>query len=271
MIKGIVIITLLLVFLFPISSTPNAAFASSENWVEVLTISGDGAFYGDSPPFKINHVEWRIKWEYTTEVNHMSIFSFYVNPHSGGNHIASISESNEKNGTLYITDFTGEFHIFVVPHSWANDWEVIVEQNTDSAIQTENWVQVATLTGQGGSSTTDTFTVENNDWRILWDVELDDETQWPMLQAYVFPYAEIKGSEPYVTSIEKLVHEQTSGVLRIYNQSGSFYIDVNASVENYRIVVQQNVDSIPEFPSWTILPFILAIGVSSILVKRKIR
>ena len=250
--------------------TPSVAFASSENWVEVTRFTGYGSLHGDSSPFRIKHVEWRIKWEFTTATDWwFNDFSFYVNPHNGGKVIASISYPNEKNGTLYITHYTGEFHLFFIS-SMAKDWTVIVEQNTDSPIQTENWVQVSTLTGQGGSSTTDAFTVEHNDWRIFWEVELDDEIQWPILQAYIFPQTGMNGSEPYIGSIERLVHEQTSGILRIYNQSGSFYIDISASVQNYTIIVEQNIDSIPEFPSWIIIPLFLVATISIVVFSRKL-
>ena len=64
------------------------------------------------------------------------------------------------------------------------------------------------------------------------------------------------------------VNEQTSGILKVYNQSGSFYINVDASIKNYTIIVEQNINSIPEFPSWAILP-LLAVGSISIIIFKK--
>ena len=245
---------------------PSVAFGSSENWVEVLSLSGHGGMTGDSPPFSIEHTEWQIKWQYTTLPgwDWDNDFGFEVNPHDGGYPIASLSHPDEKNGTLNIVYHTGEFHISFPPCGIKN-WTVIVEQNTDSPIQTEKWVQVATLTGPGGSSTTDTFTVEHNDWRILWEVELDNKTEWPLLQTYIFP---INGSGQPVGSIQMFVNEQKSGILKVYNQSGSFYIDVTASIKKYTVIVEQNIDSIPEFPSWIILP-LFVIGSSAVAMARK--
>jgi hypothetical protein len=236
---------------------PSVSFASSENWVEVLTVSGHGASFGDSPPFKINHTEWRIKWVYTPSGLWFDDFSFYVHPHYEGKPIASMRYPDETNGTLNIDYYTGIFYINVPP-SGIKNWTLIVEQNTDSPIQTENWVTIATLTGQGGISSTDTFTVENNDWRIFWNVELDEKVVWPIFRAYIFPETGINENNHSIEKIERLVNEKTSGTLRVYNQSGSFHIDINASVENYRIVVQQNVDSIPEFPSWILVSLFLS-------------
>ena len=123
--------------LFLLGSMSCTVFGQEENWVEVLRISGHG-LPGDSPPFNIEHVEWRIKWEYTPLFNFGSQndFSFYVSPHEGEISIASISHPDEKNGTLDIFYYTGEFHLFFPPGN--TNWTVIVEQNIDSPIQTEN-------------------------------------------------------------------------------------------------------------------------------------
>lgn len=240
------------------------------NWVEVLTLSGQGTTFGDSSPFWIEHVEWRIKWEYTTlpDWDWDNDFSFQVDPHDGGYPIASVSPSDEKNGTLYIGYRTGEFHLSFPPNGIKN-WTVIVEQNTNSPIKTENWVQVATLAGQGGVSSTDTFIVEHNDWRILWEVELDNETEWPLLQAYILLQTEFEGSEQRVGSIQMFVNEQTSGILKVYNQTGTFYVDVDASIKNYTIIVEQNVNSIPEFPPALILSFFCGVCLAIVVVKKR--
>ncbi len=269
--KNKAVVSLLMFGLLVLTLIP-CTFGDSENWVEVLNLSGQGTTFGDSSPFRIEHVEWRIKWEYTTlpgwEWDHD--FSFQVDPHEGGYPIASISsQPDERNGTLDIFYHTGDFHLSFPPCGIKN-WTVIVEENTDSPIQTENWLQVATLTGQGGISSTDTFTVEHNDWRILWEVELDNETEWPLLQAYIFPQTESNGSEQRVGIIQMFVNEQTSGILKVYKQSGSFYINVDANIKNYTIIVEQNINSIPEFPSWAILP-ILMVGSFSIIVLKKKR
>ena len=257
----------LLFFLSLWTFIPNAVIGSSENWVEVLRLSGHG-MPGYSPPFNIEHAEWRIKWEYTPLFNFgpQNDFSFYVSHHEGGTSIASISSPDEKNGTLDIFYYTGEFHIFFPPGN--TNWTVIVEQNIDSPIQTENWAEVTTLTGQGGISSTDSFTVEHNDWRIIWEIEPSNETTWTMIQAYLFPVNGINGSEQLSERIECI---DKSGILRIYNRSGSFYMDVRTgNVENYTMRIEQNIHSIPEFPSWIILPLFLVVTFVAILTKKRL-
>jgi hypothetical protein len=236
-------------------------FGSSKNWVEVLRLSGHGGMTGDSPPFTIEHAEWRIKWEYTSLFgwDWLNDFSFYVSHHEGETTIASISSPDKKNGTLDIFYYTGEFHLSFPPGS--TNWTVIVEQNIDSPIQTENWTEVTTLTGQGGISSTDSFTVEHDDWRIIWEVEPSNETTWTIIQAYIFPVNGINDSEQWINKIERI---DKSGILRIYNRSGSFYMDVSTgNVENYTMRIEQNIHSIPEFPSLT--PFLIA-GLSVVTV-----
>jgi hypothetical protein len=66
---------------------------------------------------------------------------------------------------------------------------------------------------------------------------------------------------------------ETSGVSYIHDQQGTFYTDIEATnIENFTIIVEQNLDSIPEFPSWTPLMIMaFAVTVIAVIYKRKIR
>ena len=54
----------------------NTTFASSENWVEVTTLSGGGGI-GSTKTFTVEHVDWRIRWEIEPS-NHSERQSFLV-------------------------------------------------------------------------------------------------------------------------------------------------------------------------------------------------
>ncbi|MEJ2281894.1 MAG: hypothetical protein P8X97_08350, partial [Candidatus Bathyarchaeota archaeon] len=55
------------------------------------------------------------------------------------------------------------------------------------------------------------------------------------------------------------------------NQSGTFYMKIDSGLsDSYTIIVEQNIDSIPEFPSWTILPIVLIITFFSIIIKKQL-
>ena len=134
-----------------------------------------------------------------------------------------------------------------------------------------NWVEVTTLTGVGGIGSTDSFTVDHVDWRIRWKIEPGDSSARTAFQAYIFPLTGIKGSEQWFEKIEHYGTEETTGILNIYNHSGSFYMDVlTGNVESYSMIVEQNLDSIPEFPSWIILPLFLISTLFVIVFKKRL-
>jgi hypothetical protein len=132
----------------------------------------------------------------------------------------------------------------------------------------DNWVEVTTFTGPGGVHSTSHFTVDYVDWRIRWEVTLSDGSETASFNAYVFP----ETSEPSIKEVHYTVGtEQTTGIVNIYNNSGSFYLVVQTThVDNCTLIIEQNIDSIPEFPSWTILPLVLTVTLFSVVVKRKL-
>ena len=133
-----------------------------------------------------------------------------------------------------------------------------------------NWIEIVTLTGSGGIGSTKTFVVDRVDWRIRWEFEPGNGSERVAFLVYVFQTTGIKGSVPWIDSIQHFGTEETTGILNIYNQSGYFYMDVlTGNIENYSMVIEQNLDSIPEFSSWIILPFFLICILSLILFKRK--
>jgi hypothetical protein len=141
------VIGLLMLFLFTFTLIPSVVFANSGNWIEVVRYAGEGTGFGASPPFTINHTEWRIRWEYAPSFPFGSQrdFDFWVIPEVNRNDhfrsnmsIASVNHPIEKNGTLYISNSTGTFFIETVPCS--SEWTIIVEQNIDSIPEFPSWL-----------------------------------------------------------------------------------------------------------------------------------
>jgi hypothetical protein len=124
------------------------------------------------------------------------------------------------------------------------------------------------LTGIGGIGSTDSFTVDYGDWRIIWEIEPGNGSERKAFLVYIFPVTGIKGSEPWFESIQHFGREETTGILYIYNHSGSFYMDVLASIDSYTMIIEQNIDSIPEFPSWTSLLIMLIAIVVLVYIYR---
>jgi len=134
--------------LFLVASVSGVVFASSENWVEVVRFTGGGNRFGATSPFVIDHVEWRIRWEYVpmVPIGRQNDFDFDVIPEenriegqfTSGMSIAGVNSPVEKNGTLYFPDLKGIFYLHTSPGN--SEWTMIVEQNIDSIPEFPSWI-----------------------------------------------------------------------------------------------------------------------------------
>ena len=129
----------------------------------------------------------------------------------------------------------------------------------------ENWVEVVRFNGTIWPEYTEHFTIDYFDWRINWSYT-------PRLSETINPYIfrlNVKNASDYI--IEFLfASNQISGTLNM-NQTGEYYLYIDPMhAENYSITIVQNIDSIPEFPSWFILPLFLVSVLVAIVIRNKI-
>ena len=128
----------------------------------------------------------------------------------------------------------------------------------------ENWVEVLRFTGNGLSTeSTEAFVITHNDWRIRWSFESSVEPP-PTIFCITLYNSKDEIIDSFVTAF------QGNGTLN-YNSTGSFYLSIRKNyVKEYEVIVEQNIDSIPEFPSSTILVLGLSmITTISIIYKSK--
>jgi len=127
-------ILFLIISLFPI--------VLAENWVEVSRYTGSGLLMGNSEPFTVDHINWRIKWDIESAVNGTDIgveqFDFYVESHFDNQTIGSVTPPTEKNGTLNFNWVSGTFHLSFPPHVLY--YTIIVEQNIDPIPEFPSWI-----------------------------------------------------------------------------------------------------------------------------------
>lgn len=136
----------------------------------------------------------------------------------------------------------------------------------------DNWIEVAILTGGGGISTTQSFSCDHVDWRIRWEIEPNNSSERTAFLVYIKQTTGTNASSSWFESIQHYGTETTSGVLYIYDRNGSFIMDVLASIESYTMIIEQNLDSIAEFPSWAPLLIVLVVVmVVAIIYRRRIR
>jgi len=151
------------------------------------------------------------------------------------------------------------------------------------------WVEKGRLTGfspKFGESPL--FTIESNDWRIKW--EYVPYAEYPNLTAFsihVQTHAEVEGGpilppsfiehedltySLLVGSIIKSGTKETSGILFINGFNGTFVMDIVSNADSYVILIEENLDAIPEFPSWTVMLVILTLlAVAVAIYKRRLR
>jgi hypothetical protein len=133
----------------------------------------------------------------------------------------------------------------------------------------DNWVEVITFTGSGGVHSTSHFAVDYVDWRIRWEVTPgNDSERGTSFNAYVYPTY----GGPQIEEMHHTIGtEKTTGTLNIYNHRGIFYIVVvTMNIADVKLIIEQNIESIPEFPSWAVLPVFLISGLVVLVYKRKL-
>ena len=109
----------------------------------------------------------------------------------------------------------------------------------------ENWQEVTTFTGSQ-STVTGYFTCNHTEWRIRWSYVPDsNHPEYALFTYLTYPQGE---TVSYIDVIDG--SSNTSGISYIHNNNGTFYGRVNvANIESYTIIIEQDMDSIPEFPN----------------------
>jgi hypothetical protein len=130
-----------------------------------------------------------------------------------------------------------------------------------------NWSEVTRFSGPGDvplSNTTD-FAVDYPEWRIRW--EYTPDPQYPGsagLTAMTYSRTQPGGA---VNEIFALGTADANGTSYVHNKTGIFYLTMTVSpdVVNYKIIIEQDLDSIPEYPSSTLV-LLIFIAASLIIV-----
>ena len=130
----------------------------------------------------------------------------------------------------------------------------------------DNWSEVTRFSGKGSIVTTEPFTVDYVEWRIRWEIE----PKSGFLSAYVYP------DEPQSGWIDSIIRvpedEETNGTQYIHDRNGTFYLEIMATQDtSYVLIVEQNVESIPEFSAWTVLPAVLSVTIVVVMLRKMLK
>ena len=273
--KGFV---LSLILCFLVSTFVGVVFSSSGNWnwVEAARTTGDIYDLFETEPFNISSSVsvWQIVWEYTprTDIpeNQTGLTIYLYRGASGDDKIITINRTGLHNGNEEARYYheKGIFRLKISSNT--QNFTVRIEQSTGYIPEppTDNWVEVTRFIGTEGF-TTEAFVCDYPEWRIRWEF---DPGHWHFAVMHTFQVTTYREGESttYLNRVLEPPNGNLNGV-QLLNQSGTFYLEIGTGIiDSYTIIVEENIESIPELPSWTILPLILTITLFSIIIKRKI-
>jgi len=129
-----------------------------------------------------------------------------------------------------------------------------------------NWVEVDRFTGGSWTGGTKPFTVYHNEWRIKWTYEPIDEIDEETTILFRFYILDVD-----TNIVEFIASDETTSGTTNFSQLGEYHLFIiGYNVQNYTIIVEQNIDSIPEFPSWIILPLFFVATLVGVTIRNKL-
>ena len=134
-----------------------------------------------------------------------------------------------------------------------------------------NWVEVTRFTGgMAFDIYTEPFTCNHVEWRIRWnyspEIDLQGKVSFAVFGLNVFD----DESKNFILSTGGFGSKSESGTLSL-SENGTFYMQIGAvETAGYSIIVEQNIDSIPEFPSWTLLPILIVTSLVVLIARNKL-
>jgi len=274
--KGFVLSLILCFFVSALSV--GVAFSSSDNWnwVEVAGFTGDVLNSYETEPFNISSSVsvWRIIWEYEprTDVpeDRTGITINVYTGVSGDHKLIEISRTGIHNGNEQTRYFHEQGVFRLKLSSNTQNFTVRIEKSMGYIPEppSDNWVEVTRFIGTKGF-TTDVFVCDHVEWRIRWEF---DPGHWHFADLYTLQVTTYKEGEStkYFNQIREPPGGNLNGV-ELLNQSGTFYLEISSGlIDSYTIIIEENIDSIPEFPSWIILPIFLTATLIVTLARKRL-
>ena len=140
----------------------------------------------------------------------------------------------------------------------------IIVSGIIQSVNATDWVEVTRWSGSAFPDLEEfsmQFECSHIEWRIVWSY---DAVGSPFESILI-----IQKSGDLIVYSESYFSK--SGARSIHNEAGNFSLEITClNMYEYLIIVEQDVDSIPEFPSYLILPlFMISTLLAVILYRRK--
>jgi len=234
-------------------------------WIEVTRFSdhSDGSVRTQS--FTCNYVEWRIRWEYVG--SEYTIFNIYT--------------YSQGEDDLFIDFITNSADVEAVETILTMNWtsEPIgynLEATVEGYIINHGNVSVDniiinlmfnTLTSQFIA-----YPVYDNWTKNIIINSLAPNETLQINETYFHPNNVQRTSITGFNYNVKYLTGETSGISYIHDQEGTFYMDISAAnIENYTIIVEEDVDSIPEFTPVTLAIVLIAVSILAVVLSKKFK
>ena len=143
---------------------------------------------------------------------------------------------------------------------------LLVSMSSVVFAQEKNWVEVADFSqNRSFFGNTNSFTIEHSEWRIKWEYEktLGDLTAF-MFEVRVAETNQLIGIWNNSGKIDI-----TQGIFNITGYDGEFYLWIGTN-GNHTVIVEQNLNSLPEFSSLLIVSMLLVVPLAVIILKKKL-
>lgn len=138
-----------------------------------------------------------------------------------------------------------------------------------NSVKATEWVEVARFYRNADrlDETTENFTCNHMDWRITWLYHPWEGGSVFRITIYRTDTNEVitEINDDYRYILTKTGERYISG------NNGTFYLKISAVniAYYYEIVIEQDLDSIPEFPLFLILPLFMMVTLLSVLICRR--
>ena len=194
-------------------------------------------------------------------------YKVYLDIISANHGIIFSGKGKEFSQTVYL-DYEDVYNITIAKAAFYSTVMIngtigVFHNETATQSSSENWVEVTRFSGDRiGISRTESFSCEHDEWRIRWEYVPNVDSNWSVLNIYV------NDLNKRIDSVVNTDSEITNGILYINDNYGTYYLDLISNVPSYLIIVEQNLESIPEFPSGFIFVFILIASLTIVLTKK---
>jgi len=240
------------------------SLVGATEWVEVTRFTGSGT----TDYFTCEHVEWRIRWEYIPEDA-----SFVVYTYQQKQIVDSITEGANVEATLTfnrtIESFASapdDYYLRIVVDGNVTNFAEFSVHNVMLNLTFEIKYPIASVSGLLAAI----GTLHLNETVDIGTLAPNETKQINETFIHEVDFQNTMGSD-FSYNIEWDKSDKAHGVSYIHNLKGTFYMEIITNAENYTIIVEQDITSIPEFAPATLAIVLITVSILAVVLSKKFK